>query len=165
MKKYLMRGGLNPLEVKSTEKIIHDNLIGANSGNLLYAFGVYRTLMKEDVTIDMDYYGVERRYTDQDIERINQEYDAYICPLADAFRDAFTQKLYKYAHFFNKLTIPFYVIGVGMRSSINGELEESYIFDDAAKAFMKAATRNGRIVGLRGGYYREIFDSLGLCRK
>ena len=161
MKKYLMRGGLNPLEIKSTEDIIFRNLIGANSGNLLYAYGVYRTLLTEDTVIDMDYYGVERSYTDKDIERINREYDAYICPLADAFRDAFTQKLFKYANFFNKLTIPFYVIGMGMRSPLDGTLADSYVYDDAARAFMKAATRNGNLVGLRGATTAKYLTRLG----
>ncbi len=161
MKRYLMRGGVNPLEVMSVEDIILRNLIGANSGNLLYAFGVYRTLMTEDVVIDMDYYGVERSYTDKDIAEINEKYDAYICPLADAFRDAFTDKLWKYAKFFDKLTIPCYVIGMGLRSPYDGQLPDSYVFDEAAKAFVKAVLKKSGMIGLRGATTAKYLTRLG----
>lgn len=150
MKKYLMRGGVSPLDNFPPELVIARNSIGANSGNLLYAYGVYRTLLTEDTIIDVDYYGVERCYTDKDIDRINEEYDAYICPLADAFRDAFTEKLVKYANFFKKLKIPCYVIGVGLRAPYEPNVTDSHIFDDAAKQFVSAALDKSAIVGLRG---------------
>lgn len=161
MKKILMRGGMTPLDNLSPKTVIEKNSIGANSGNLLYAYGVYRTLMTEDTVIDMDYYGVERNYTDKDIERINNEYNAYVCPLADAFRDAFTGKLQKYAHFFNKLTIPCYVIGVGLRAPYEPEIDTSRSFDDAAREFIKAALRKSSVIGLRGEITGEYLKYLG----
>lgn len=161
MKKILMRGGMTPLDNLSPETVIENNSIGANSGNLLYAYGVYRTLMTEDTVIDMDYYGVERNYTDKDIQRINREYDAYVCPLADAFRDAFTNKLLKYANFFNKLTIPCYVIGVGLRAPYEVEIDTPRPFDDAAREFTKAALRKSSIIGLRGEITGEYLKHLG----
>lgn len=163
MKKYLMRGGMSPLDTLSPEVVIEKNSIGANSGNLLYAFGVYRTLMTEDVTIDMDYYGVERSFTDADIARINEEYDAYICPLADAFRDAFAGKLLKYANFFNKLTIPVYVIGLGLRSTYEPEFLNGgkYPFNEEAKEFVKAVLNKSAMLGLRGEITGEYLKTLG----
>lgn len=161
MKKYLMRGGISPLDVFSPEKVIKENLIGANSGNLLYAFGVYRTLMTEDVQIDMDYYGVERRYTDQDIDRINEEYDAYICPLADAFRDAFAGKLLKYAHFFTRLKIPCYVIGLGVRAPYEADITQGFPFDEEARKFVKAVLGKSAMLGLRGEKTAEYLKYLG----
>ena len=161
MRKILMRGGMTPLDNLSPEVVISDNSIGANSGNLLYAFGVYRTLMTEDTVIDMDYYGVERNYTNTDIARINQEYDAYVCPLADAFRDAFEEKLIKYANFFNKLTIPCYVIGLGLRAPYEPEIEAPRSFDGAAKKFVKAALKKSSVIGLRGEITGEYLKRLG----
>lgn len=164
MKRYLMRGGISPLEIVKPDRVNRDNLIGANSGNLLYAFGVYRSLATENVTIDMDYYGVERSYTDEDIDRINEEYDAYICPLADAFRKEFTFKLVKYAYFFNRLKIPCYVIGMGLREDMTDDTEAhlfSYPFDNEAKEFIKAVRKKGTILGLRGEMTGEYFKQLG----
>lgn len=122
---------------------------------------MYRTLLTEDTIIDVDYYGVERCYTDKDIDRINEEYDAYICPLADAFRDAFTEKLIKYANFFKKLKIPCYVIGVGLRAPYEPNVTDAHIFDDAAKQFISAALDRSAIVGLRGEITGSYLKHLG----
>lgn len=161
MKRYLMRGGMSPLDTYDAEKVDFNNSIGANSGNLLYAFGVYRTLLTEDCVIDMDYYGVERKYTDADIDEINQKYDAYICPLADAFRDAFAGKLLKYAHFFDRLTIPVYVIGMGLRANYGQGAVYDYPFDEEAKIFLKAVLKKSALVGLRGGITGDYLKHLG----
>ncbi len=162
MKRYLMRGGMSPLDNFNVDMVNAENLIGANSGNLLYAFGVYRTLMTEDSFIDMDYYGVERnKYGDAEIEEINRKYTAYICPLADAFRDAFAGKLVKYANFFDKLTIPVYVIGMGLRSPLDQGDTFEYPFDNEAKQFGDAARRKGTILGLRGEITGNYLKYLG----
>lgn len=161
MKKYLMRGGISPIEAMAPEMVIEKNAIGSNSGNLLYAFGVYRTLMTEDVVIDMDYYGVEMNYTDKDIARINEEYDAYICPLADAFRDAFAGKLLKYADFFSKLKIPCYVIGLGVRTPYEPTIMNRQPFDNEAKRFVKAILDHSSMLGLRGEITGTYLKRLG----
>lgn len=161
MKRILMRGGMTPLDNFHPESIIQNNYTGANSGNLLYAYSVYRTLMTEDTIIDMDYYGVERNYTDEDILQINEKYDAYVCPLADAFRDAFENKLLKYADFFNKLTIPCFIIGLGLRAPYEPDIGAPRKFDHAAKQFLKAVLRKSSMVGLRGEITGEYLKYLG----
>ena len=161
MRRILMRGGMSPLDNLSPEVVIDKNSIGANSGNMLYAYGVFRSLLTEDTVIDMDYYGVERNYTDEDIEQINEKYDAYVCPLADAFRDAFTEKLIKYANFFNKLRIPCYVIGVGLRAPYEPQIEDARVFDEAAAKFVKAALNKSAVIGLRGEITGEYLKKLG----
>lgn len=164
MKRYLMRGGVSPLDNFSPDQIYEKNLIGANCGNLLYAFGVYRTLKTEDVTIDMDYYGVEREFKDEDIDRINETYDAYICPLADAFRNEFAGKLIKYANFIKRLKIPFYVIGMGLREEQlleDGTRSFDYKFNEEALTFLKAVLSKSAMVGLRGEMTGEYLKFLG----
>ena len=161
MKKYLMRGGESPLDIFTPEQIIEKNLIGANSGNLLYAFGVYRTLMTEDVVIDVDYYGVERFFTEKDIDRINEEYDAYICPLADAFREAFSEKLVKYAKLFDKLKIPCYVIGLDVRAPYESSVKDGFSFDEQAKVFVNSVLKKSSLLGLRGEITAEYMKHLG----
>lgn len=161
MRRYLMRGGMSPLDNFPPDVVIAQNSIGANSGNLLYAYGVYRTCLTDDAVIDVDYYGVERSYTDKDIERINEEYDAYICPFADAFRDAFTEKLMKYTRFFKKLKIPCYIVGVGLRAPYEPDVTQSHIFDDAVKQLVRAALDKSAIIGLRGEITGSYLKHLG----
>lgn len=162
MKRYLMRGGQSPLDTFSVNKIKKENLVGGNTGNLLYAFGVYRTLMTEDCEIDVDYYAAERnKYNDEQIAEINKKYDAYICPLADAFRDEFASKLLRYAEFFRKLTIPVYVIGMGLRSPLDQGSEYNYTFDKEAREFINAVREKNTILGLRGRITGDYFKYLG----
>ncbi len=161
MKKYLMRGGNSPLEPMDLTETFRGNLIGNNSGNTLYLYGVYRTLRTEDVQIDVDRYGVERSFTDEDIDRINQEYDAYICPLADAIRLDFRKKLLSYAEFFEKLTIPVYVIGMGIRADAKEPQLRNLPQDPEVKRFVKAVLEHSPKLGLRGEMTGEYLSSLG----
>jgi len=163
MKRYLMRGGQAPIDAKTPKMITERNTIGNNSGNLLYLFGVYRTLLREDVTIDMDLYQAEKvLYSDKDIDEINEKYDAYICPLADAFRDDFNGKLGNYARFFSKLKIPVYVIGMGLRApSFDDITNLKFVFDENAKKFVKAVTNKGSMLGLRGEITGSYLHKLG----
>lgn len=162
MRKILMRGGISPLiPLRENDILVHDK-IGSNSGNLLYANAVFRTLMTEETEVDIDNYGgEENRYTDKDIDRINEEYDAYIVPLADAFRPDFINKLNIYAKFFRKLKIPCIVIGVGIRAPYEPELNRKFPFDDAARNFVSAVLEKTAMVGVRGQITADYLKNLG----
>ncbi len=161
-----MRGGVSPLLPQSNESILVYDRIGSNSGNLLYVNGVFRTLMTEDTEIDMDNYAGEgKRYTDKDIARINEEYDAYIVPLADAFRPDFTNKLNIYAELFRKLKIPCVIIGIGIRAPYEPNLNESFPFDDAAKNFVSAVLEKSAMIGVRGQITADYLKKLGFTEE
>ena len=160
MHKFLMRAYISPLDTFTTQDIILRDRIGTNSGNMLYAFSVMRTLLTEDTKIDIDnYYAECGLYTDEDIDRINTEYEAYILPMADAFRSDFKNQLHDLTVFIKKLKIPVYLIGVGARL-VNCEYDKSYDFDAPAKEFLKAVRDKTTIMGVRGnntaGYFRKF---------
>ena len=54
MKRYLIRSGIAPNEIKAPEEMILNNLIGGNIGNLIYAYSIYRNLTTENVEIDIE---------------------------------------------------------------------------------------------------------------
>ena len=119
--RYLIRGAISPLTSYEPDLLAKRDIIGSNSGNLLYLYSVCRSLYGEDVSIDMDEYKVEAgKYTDADIERINSTYTAYICPLADAFRNDFIEKLNNYSRFFSKLRIPVVIPDRYAHALVNG---------------------------------------------
>lgn len=89
MKKYLMRSGLHPLEYKTPGDLIDRDFIGTNSGNMLYAYAIFRNLVSPDVTIESDEYVVSMSKVDD----INTNYDGYIIALADAIRPDFMPTL------------------------------------------------------------------------
>ena len=157
MKKYLIRSGISPLEVFDPAHMILQNSIGGNVGNLVYAFGVYKTLMTDDVVIEPDYYKIDPSQASY----INENYDAYIIPLADAFRNDFVSSLRNYTKLIKKLKIPVYVIGVGLRAPFEPKLDESFEFDNEVKEFVKAVLEKSSIIGVRGEITSEYLSRLG----
>ena len=161
MKKFLIRGGISPFDNFSPLQVLCRNAIGENSGNLLYAYGCYRSFFSDDVSLELDYYKAERGCTQKEIDKINREYDAYLIPLADAFRPDFKQKLRNYTALINKLKIPVYLLGVGIRAPYEPNLKDGFSFDKEVKDFIKAVLNHSAIVGLRGQITADYLKSLG----
>lgn len=159
MKKILLRTGMSPLDIFSADKIIKNNSIGGNVGNLIYQFGVVRTIMTEDTEIVPDYYSYDD--SAERINIINKEYDAYVIPLADAFRQQFVPSLKKYTKLIKKLTIPVYVIGVGLRAPFEPKLEEGFPFDEDVKNFVTAVLEKSQTIGVRGQITADYLTRLG----
>lgn len=156
-KKYLIRSGIAPTDIRTPEDMVIKPSIGGNVGNLIYAFSIYRNLTTEDVEIVPDNY----RINENDATEINNKYDAYIIPLADAFREAFVKELKDYTKLFKKLTIPVIIIGVGLRAPFEPNLEEGFPFDKEVKEFVKAVLERSTIIGVRGQITADYLSSLG----
>lgn len=157
MKRYLIRSGIAPTEIKKPEEMINKNSIGGNVGNLIYAYSIYRNLMTEDVEIVPDRY----RINEKDADMINKYYDAYIIPLADAFRETFVGSLKNYTKLIGKLTIPVIVIGVGVKAPINKRIKDGFSFDKEVKDFVKAVLKRSNIIGVRGQITADYLNYLG----
>ncbi|RIJ65634.1 polysaccharide pyruvyl transferase family protein [Rummeliibacillus sp. POC4] len=157
MKHYLIRAGMSPFDNFTPAYEIVNNSIGSNVGNLVYAYSIFRTLTMDDVKLTPDYYKIEPKKADY----INDTYDGYIIPLADAFRPKFASKLAKYTELINRLNIPVYVIGVGLSADFEPNLDEAYPFDEEVKAFVKAVLKKSSIIGVRGDITSRYLTKLG----
>lgn len=157
MTNILIRSGISPFDNFDAAKMIANNSIGGNVGNLVYAYSVYRTLMTENTTITPDYYRIDS----QDADKINEMYDYYVIPLADAFRKDFVPSLRKYTKLIKKLKIPVIVIGVGLRAPFEPKLNEGFPFDEDAKAFVSAVLEKSEIIGVRGEITSKYLSRLG----
>ena len=157
MKNILIRSGISPLDTFNAAYMIKHNSIGGNVGNLIYAYSVYRTLMKEETNIVPDYYNTDPNKADE----INEKYDAYVIPLADAFRKDFIPALRNYTKLIKKLKIPVYVIGVGLRASFEPNLDEGFPFDEDVKDFVSAVLEKSNMIGLRGEITSNYLSRLG----
>lgn len=158
MKKILIRGGMSPFENQPIEDVIAYNRIGDNVGNLVYLYSIYRTLMVDDVEIVPTYY----RTLSLDIDRINQECSAFVLPLADAIRNSFVGELQRLTQLINKLSIPCYLLGVGIRAPYNYEKNGiSFKYDDLAYDFFKAVLNKSGMVGVRGEITADYLKKLG----
>ena len=129
----LMRSAMNPLDNPTAEQVITRNLIGGNVGNMLFAYSVMRTLMREDSKIDT--IKTLKEFSDEEVEKINSEYDCFVLPLANAFRKQFIRELEYLISLIKRLKIPVYVIGVGVQAGVNETFEGTFEFDDVSKRF------------------------------
>ena len=164
--KILVRSGTSPLMNFTPGQLIARNAFGGNLGNLAYQFGVYRTLINKETELLPDYYGVDRgRITLKDAEMINKKYSAYICPMANGFREGFINHLIKYTSFIENLEIPFVVAGIGVSTDIKSDGYENFPFDEHVTNFINAIRDNGTIIGVRGRITGNYLSNLGFKEK
>lgn len=157
MRNILIRSGISPLDTFDAAHMVNKNSIGGNVGNLIYAYSVYRTLMTKDTNIVPDYYS----RNPNNAEKINEKYDCYIIPLADAFRTDFIHELRDYTKLIKKLKIPVVVIGVGLRAPFEPKLNEGFPFDKDVKEFVKAVLEKSNMIGVRGQITADYLSRLG----
>lgn len=156
-KKVLIRSGMLPFESISTLDMLNHDKTGTNNGNLIYQYGISRTLMNKGTEIYSDKYSTDvNNYSE-----INEKYDCYVIALADAFRDDFRPALRRYTQLINKLTIPVYVIGAGVRAPVHVDIKNGFSFDEDVKNFIKAVLNKSQTVGLRGQITSDYLTHLG----
>src|SRR5690625_880838 len=159
MKKILIRSGMSPLDTFDVPYIVDRNSIGGNVGNLIYAYSIYRALTTESTSVVPDYYATDP--SQKRADEINEKYDCYVIPLADAFRPSFVPTLRRYTSLIKKLRIPVHVIGVGLRAPFEPNLDEGFPFDEDVKAFVSAVLERSSIIGLRGQITSDYLSRLG----
>lgn len=154
--KILVRCGMLPFENFSEEDVLKYDSIGTNSGNLLFQYSVIKALMTEENEIFSDRYKI-------DIDNatfINENYDCYVLPMADAFRNDFRENLRNYTKLIKKLSIPVYVIGIGLRANFDAE-ELTFEFDNEVRDFVNAVIEKSTCIGLRGAITGQYLTKLG----
>ncbi len=161
MAKYLIRGGKAPTEKLKIDEYVNINLMGSNSGNYMYLYGIIRTLTTdENVTFESTRYRYD--FDDAEIDRINNECDGFIIPLADAFRENFMTELVGITNLVKKLKIPSYVIGVGVKAGAEEKLaNKNFGFEKEAQSFVKAVLERSNNIGVRGETTGEFLEYLG----
>lgn len=154
--KILVRCGMLPFENFSEEDVLKYDSIGTNSGNLLFQYSVIKALMTVENEIFSDRYKI-------DIDNatfINENYDCYVLPMADAFRNDFRENLRNYTKLIKKLSIPVYVIGIGLRANFDAE-ELTFEFDNEVRDFVNAVIEKSTCIGLRGAITGQYLTKLG----
>ena len=84
MTNILLRARKDPFEVVSAEDTLIRNMIADNSGNLIFFAAAHKILSTRDTTVTADRLIIDPG----DADEINERYDAYVIPLANAFRRA-----------------------------------------------------------------------------
>lgn len=149
---------MSPFESFSPGYILTHNVIGTNVGNFLYLDGVLRSIMvDEDTIIEPNYYNTNL----YDPEYVNENFDCFVIPLADAFRENFVGELNGLTRFVRKLTIPCYVTGVGLKAPYEPDFSQSRPQDAAVRAFVHAVLDKSACIGVRGALTGKYLETLG----
>src|SRR5690606_1114362 len=169
MTRILLRSGKDPFVPIPPENALANfrrGVFGRNVGNFVFTDAVHRILSTPGTEIASNSYlserpGVTRRY----VARINDEFDAFVIPLANAFRPKFLDHLRRLTKVIEQLRIPTIVVGVGVAGGA-GSLDNPLPTDSAelAKAvqrFVRAVLERSATVGVRGEITREYLARLG----
>jgi len=156
MTQILLRSPKSPFEAVSPDRMLSDRLMGGNSGNLIFLESAYKLLDTRDTEITVDGFAPEALGADA----INERFDAYLIPLANAFRPTFEKDLIRYTAVIKDLKIPVVVLGAGLQSSLpyNPGVRP---FDDTVTAFVRAVLDRSGSIGVRGEFSAHYLRSLG----
>lgn len=164
--KLLIRAGRPPHDETSNEAALAwrgGGHFASNTGNMLYSDSVYRALNTPHTTLVCDAYAPQSQIlSDAEVASVNEEFDAYVLPLANAFRPEFVKHLIKLTSFIERLTIPTIVTGVGSQTDIGIGAEG---MDDETKRetirFVSAVLNHAPSIEVRGETTRRTLLELG----
>jgi len=157
MTQLLLRAPKDPFEVRSADETFELNLIAGNSGNLVFIDAAWKLLSAPGVTITPDRLNVGPA----DADRINERYDAYVVPLANAFRPSYLRNLESLTALIGRLRIPVVVLGVGAQGTVDGNWGAVRKIEPAVKAFVAAVLDRSPRIGVRGEATFDYLARLG----
>lgn len=157
MTRILLRCPKDPFEVISPEEVALKNLIGSNSGNLLFLDAAYKILNTRDVTVTPDMFKVHEMGADY----INEHFDVYVIPLANGFRVSFMDGLERLTSVTSRLKIPVVLLGGGLQAKLPYRSGIKRPQDKTVKAFIGSILDRSPAVGVRGEYTQDYLKQLG----
>jgi hypothetical protein len=155
MPQILIRAHKNPFTVADADTTYRQNLIGNNTGNLVFSQAVYRLLSVAGATVETS--GLARSHP----RVINSRFDHVVIPLANAFRSSYIETLDALSNLIEQLTIPVTVLGVGSQASLKGVYKGADTVDPATTRFVRAVLNHSPSIGVRGEHTRDYLKSLG----
>lgn len=159
MKRILIRSGKSPFHKATAEQVIHQDLIGTNTGNLLFSDAAHKALLTDDTEVTSN--GIKTDISAKKAAEVNERYDVFVVPLANAFRPSFEVSLNRLSTLIEQLTIPVVVLGVGAQTGADYSTERLAPIADSVKRFMRAVLARSASVGVRGELTKKYLGELG----
>ncbi|HEY9290991.1 MAG TPA: polysaccharide pyruvyl transferase family protein [Microlunatus sp.] len=163
MPRILIRSAKDPFLALSPEASLARNVFSSNSGNMLFGEAVHKMLSVPGTEVVSSGYvtdRVELSRLPETIEKINSEFDAFVIPLANAFRPSFRSQLRRLTRLIRRLDMPVVVVGVGAQTAA-GAMELPEAERDVASKFLSAVLDRSAKVGVRGEITRRCLAALG----
>ncbi|MDO0915004.1 polysaccharide pyruvyl transferase family protein [Streptomyces sp. DT2A-34] len=157
MKRLLLRSGKSPYDVVSVEEALHRDVIATNSGNLIFSDVTHKILETPRTKVFSN--GI--RTDISAAGRINEEYDAFVVPLANAFRPSFEAQLKRLTRLIGKLRIPVVVVGVGAQAGLGYNAARLKGIEPTVREFVSAVLDRSASIGVRGEFTEKYLKDLG----
>ncbi|GAA1089802.1 polysaccharide pyruvyl transferase family protein [Nocardiopsis metallicus] len=157
MSRILMRAGRSPFETAAPTDILQRGLIAGNTGNLLFSDAIWKFLSTPGNQITPNRY----RARAEEADRINDEYDLFVIPLANALRPNFRGQLNQLSALVEKLDIPVVVFGVGTQAGMDGGTGHLAPIEADVRRFCSAVLDRSPSIGVRGEITEKYLKGLG----
>jgi hypothetical protein len=153
----LLRTAKDAFEVVSPEHVVLANTIADNVGNLIFRDTTQRVLETANTRVIPDRHVVGP----DDADMINERFDAYVLPLANAFRIGYERTLIHQTALIRRLRIPVVVLGVGHQADVDNNAERIAPISGLVKDFVSAVLDRGPSIGVRGEMTADYLHGLG----
>lgn len=157
MKQIALRAGKKPFEPLSLHETALRGVSATNVGNMVFSEAALKALSRPDVDVTPLGYAIHKI----DPQRINEQFDAVVLPFANAFRLAWKDQLIAYTRFLEKLRIPVVVMGVGIQTDFEYNLDHLKPIEKETKAFVSAVLDRSNSIGVRGEASKQFLTKLG----
>lgn len=160
--KILMRGAINPLTAMDPSKFIIENHTGGNIGNMIFTHSIAKTIITDDNTT-IDYVNTAKQKLDRYYaDYVNDTYDYFLIPLANAFKVKGHDEMTKLANFVKMLKIPCAIVGVGIQRTLGEEkFIDIYPHNDEVKYLVSTVLKKSPMIGVRGEMTADYLNDLG----
>ena len=153
----LFRSPKTPFEAFSADRMLNDSLMGGNSGNLIFLESAYKLMGTRGTEITLDRFAPDTIGADV----INERFDVYVIPFANAFRNSFAEQLARYTSVIEKLKIPVVVLSVGYQGKLPYVSGQSRPLDEGVRRFVRAVLDRSGSMGVRGEITQDFVKKLG----
>ncbi|MGW2515908.1 polysaccharide pyruvyl transferase family protein [Streptomyces sp. NPDC001617] len=157
MKRILLRSGKSPYDVFPVEEALDQDVIATNSGNLIFSDAAHKILETPGTEVVSN--GI--RTDVSAAERINEEYDVFVVPLANAFRPSFEPQLRRLTRLIGRLRIPVVVPGIGAQAGLSYNAARLKPMEQSVREFVSAVLDRSASIGVRGEFTEKYLKDLG----
>ncbi|OKI96691.1 polysaccharide pyruvyl transferase [Streptomyces sp. CB02058] len=156
-RRILLRSGKSPFDVASLEESLHRDVFATNAGNLIFSDASHKILTTPRAAVFSN--GIR---TDPGAAgRINEEYDVFVVPLANAFRPTFERPLKRMTQLIKKLRIPVVVLGVGAQADLKYDASRLKPMEPTVREFVTEVLNRSASIGVRGEFTEQYLKNMG----
>lgn len=165
-RRILIRSGKHPFTVLSPEATLARERVATfagNVGNVLFMDSVTKAVSAPDVEVVPNSMITERPIADEFYaEKVNDEFDALVLPMANAFKEKFSQQMVTMTNVIDKLDIPVTIVGIGAQWKFGEDRDiMPPVFHEVAKTFVASVLNHSASIGVRGEQTADFLKYLG----